>query len=195
MIDLKLNDNNIKDFEKLVQAEMDKALKFFERDIVSIRTGRAHASLVEPISVLAYGSNTMRLKEVASISIPEARLIIIQPWDRGLISDIEKAINNSDLGLTPVNDGNVIRITIPEMSSARREELVKVLHKKLEESRIAIRNVRKDFHNLIRDSEKAKHISEDHSRRLNDLLQKTTDKFIQAVESIANKKENEIKTI
>jgi len=195
MIDLKLNDNNIKDFEKAINAEMDKAIKHFERELITIRTGRAHASLVENIKVMCYGSSVMNLKEIASITTPEARLIVIQPWDTGTINDIEKALSNSELGVTPVNDGALIRIKLPEMSSARRDELVKTLNKKLEETRIALRNVRKDFHNLVRDSEKGKSISQDHSRRLNDTLQKITDKFIETVEQMAHKKETELKTV
>lgn len=194
MINLKLNDNNLKEFESALSSEMDKAIKHFERELITIRTGRAHPALVEGIKVNCYG--TLRnIKEMALISAPEARMIIIEPWDKSLIPELEKAISNSDLGVTPANDGNLIRIRLPEISTARRDELVKVLHKKLEEARIAIRNVRKDFHNLIRDSEKGKKISEDHSRRLNDVLQKVTDKFIVTVDQMSQKKENEIKAV
>jgi ribosome recycling factor len=194
MINLKLNDNNLKEFESALSSEMDKAVKHFERELITIRTGRAHPALVEGIKVSCY--DTMRnLKEIALISAPEARMIVIEPWDKALIPEVEKAISNSDVGVTPFNDGNIIRIKLPEISTARRDELVKVLHKKLEEARIAIRNVRKDFHNLIRDSEKGKKISEDHGRRLTDTLQKITDKFIALVEQMSQKKENEVKTI
>ena len=195
MKNLKLTDNNQKDFEKAIAVEMENPIKHFERELIAIRTGRAHASLIENIKVTCYGSKVMNLKEVSSIAVPDARLITVQPWDMAIIGDIEKAITNSELGVTPVNDGNLIRIRLPEMSSARRDELVKVLHKKLEDARISIRNIRKDFHNLIRDSEKAKQISEDHSKRLGDVLQKTTDKHIQTVEQMSQKKETEIKTI
>lgn len=194
MIDLKLTDNNIKEFETALQSEMDKAVKHFERELITIRTGRAHPALVEGVKVNCY--DTLRsLKEIALITAPEARLIVIEPWDKSLIPEIEKAISNSDLGLTPANDGNLIRLRLPEISTSRRDELVKVLSKKVEEARISIRNVRKDFHNLIRDTEKSKKISEDHSRRLADLLQKITDKFILTVEQMSQKKENEIKTV
>lgn len=194
MINLKLTDDNIKEFEKAASEEMDKAVKHFERELITIRTGRAHPALVENIKVLCYNS-TMNLKEVASISTPEARLITIQPWDRGIMNDIEKALLNSELGVTPINEGTIIRIRLPEMSAARRDELVKILNKKLEDSRVAIRNVRKDFHNLVRDSFRTKTISEDHERRLGDSLQKITDKFIKTVDDMAQKKETEIKTI
>ncbi len=194
MINLKLTDTNIKEFEKATAEEMDKAVKHFERELIAIRTGRAHPALVENIKVVCYNS-TMNLKEIASIATPEGRLITIQPWDQGLINDIEKALLNSELGVTPINEGTIIRVRLPEMSASRRDELAKILNKKLEESRVTIRNVRKDFHNLIRDSFRVKAISEDHERRLCEMLQKITDKFIKTVEDMATKKEHEIKTI
>lgn len=193
-IELKLTDQNTKDFEKHMNAEMDKPIKHFERELITIRTGRAHPALVEDIKVAIYGT-TMKVKELSSITTPEARLIIIQPWDVGTMYDIEKAITASELGVSPVNDGALIRIVLPEMSSSRREELAKILHKKLEDCRISIRNVRKDFHNLVRDSQKTKAISEDHSRRLSEILQKITDSFIAKAEALAEKKEREIKTV
>lgn len=194
MINLNLTDNNIKEFETALSGEMDKAVKHFERELITIRTGRAHPALVEQIKVPCYGT-TKNLKEIALISAPESRMIVIESWDKSLISEIEKAISNSDLGVTPFNDGNLIRIRLPEISTSRRDDLVKILHKKLEEARVSIRNVRKDFHNLVRDSEKSKKVSEDHGRRLNDVLQKLTDKFIALVDQMSNKKETEIKTV
>ena len=193
---LLLNDNNIKEFQKAVTAEMEKSVQHFQRELITIRTGRAHTGLVEDVKVSCYGgTSVMKLKEVASITAPEARLIVIQPWDKGVIGDIEKALSTGDLGITPINDGNLIRIQLPEMSAERREELAKILHKKLEETRVGIRNIRKDFNNHIRDSEKKKHISEDHANRLADELQKITDAFIKQVEQMATKKEQDIKTI
>lgn len=195
MIDLRLTDQNQKEFEKKIHEEMDKGIKHFERELITIRTGRAHPALVEDVQVTCYGSTPMRIKEIASIATPEARMITITPWDKAVLGDIEKAILQSDLGVTPVNDGTIVRITLPEMSSQRREELAKILNKKLEEARIAIRNVRKEFHNLIRDSKKDKHISEDHERRLNDVLQKITDDFISKVDAMAERKKTEIITV
>jgi len=192
---IKLTENNIKEFEKAVQEEMDKALQHFEKELITIRTGRAHPALVEGIKVVCYGGNTMNLKELASITTPEARIIVIQPWDTGLMPDIEKAITNSDLGVTPLNDGNILRIRLPEITTARSDELAKILSKKTEESKIAVRNTRRDYMNLIRDAEKAKTISEDHSRRLYDTLQKITDKFTGSVDQMAQKKEAEIKIV
>jgi ribosome recycling factor len=195
MAELKLTDQNTKEFEKVMNQEMDKVVKHFERELVTIRTGRAHPSLVEDIKVVCYGGSPLRLKEIASISTPEARLIVIQPWDPAILNDIEKTLLTSDLGVTPVNDGAYIRIILPEMSTQRREELTKILSKKTEEARISIRNIRKNFHNLVRDAQKNKEISEDHSRRLNDIVQKITDLFIAKIDELSQKKEKEIRTI
>lgn len=193
MIDLQLTDQNQKEFEKKMSLELDKAVQHFEKELVTLRTGRAHTSLVEKIQVACYGSNPMELRHIAAISVPDSRLIIIEPWDKSVIGDIERALQNSELGVSPVNDGNVIRIALPEMSSERREELIKILNRKLEDTRISIRNSRKDFNNLIRDALKNKSISEDHSRRLVDALQKITDNYIKKCEDMAAKKEKDIK--
>lgn len=195
MIDLVLTDSNAKAFEQAIVQEMEKSVKHFERELATIRSGRAHPSLVEDLMVSCYGGTAMKLREIASISTPEARLIVIQPWDIGVLNDIEKAIKTSELGVTPVNDGTLIRITLPEMSTQRREELVKILRKKLEDAKVAVRNVRKEFHILIRESLKNKTISEDHSRRLGDTLQAKTDFFAERCDALAEKKEKEITTI
>ncbi len=130
MINLKLTDSNVKEFESALNVEMDKPIKHFERELITIRTGRAHPALVESVKVACYG--TLRgMKEVALITAPEPRMIIIEPWDKELIPEIEKAVSNSDLGVTPFNDGNLIRVRLPEISTSRRDELVKILHKKL----------------------------------------------------------------
>lgn len=185
---------NQKNLEKIIETEMDKFLKFFEKEAQKIRTGRAQPSLVEDIKVQAYG-NVMPLKDMAAISAPEPQLIVIQPWDKSVINDIEKAITLSDLGIAPINDGNLIRLPMPKMSSNRRDELIKVLHKKLEECKVALRNVRKDVHNLIRDAEKNKKVSEDVSKRLQDTLQKVTDRMSDAADKVSAKKEDEIKSL
>jgi ribosome recycling factor len=185
-------ENDTKSFEKAMSAEMDKTIKHFERELVGIRTGRAHSSMVEDVKVSCYGQ-MMPLKNLAAITAPDARLITIQPWDLSTIGDIEKALLTSDVGLTPVNDGKLIRLQLPEMSTSRREDLIKILGKKLEESRVTIRNVRKDFHNIMREAKKNKKISEDFEHRLEDLLKKTTDKFISTLEQMSGKKEQEIR--
>lgn len=183
-----------KQFEKDVETEMDQHLKHFEKELGKIRTGRAHTSMIEDIKVPAYGT-TMPLKEVGAISAPDVTLLVVQPWDKAIIPDIEKAIMNSDLGISPTNDGNIIRIALPRVSTSRRDELIKVLNQKLESCKIAIRNIRKEVQNIIRETEKSKKISEDYSKRLQDLLQKITDKFIDLSDKLSSKKENEIKLL
>lgn len=181
------------EFEKAIKPEMEKALKHLEHELVKLRTGRANAALVEDLKASAYGSQ-MSIKELAAISVPDARLITIQPWDKSVINELEKAIQNSDLGVNPINDGEIIRIQLPQMSAERREELLKILGKKLEESRVIVRSSRKDFQNLIRDAEKKKVISEDFAKRLQDILQKQTDSFIAEVDNVGKKKETEIRS-
>lgn len=195
MIKLKLTDTNQKEFETALNQEMDKSIKHFERELVGIRTGRAHPALVEDIKATVYDNKLMRIKELASISTPDSRMIIMQPWDKAIVPDIEKALLNSDLGVKPTVEGTVIRIYLPEMTSARRGELQKILAKKLEDTKISIRNVRKDFLNLIRDSEKARTVSEDHANRLSNLLQKITDSFTEKCTVMGQKKEKEILTV
>ena len=194
MTELVLIEGQTKPFEDAIDQEMTKSIKHFEHELVGIRTGRAHPSMVEDIKVSCYGGTTeLPLKNLASVSSPDARLLIIQPWDQGTILDIERALRDSDLGVTPQQDGAVIRIVLPEMSAARRDELTKLLHRKLEEARVSIRHVRKDFHNLVRDTEKDGGVSEDFAKRLSDLLQKHTDKAVKFVEVLSAKKEASLK--
>lgn len=194
-LDIQLIENDIKGFQKPMEAETDKAIKHFEGELIKIRTGRAHTSLVENIEVSAYGQNPMALKGLAVLAAPDARLITIQPWDASIIPDIEKAIQNSEIGITPRNDGKIIRLQLPEISTERRDELVKILAKKLEECKVSIRNVRKDFHNLIRDAKKDKTISENFHNRLEDELQKITDRFTLKADELANKKKKELTSL
>lgn len=193
--DIKLIENDVKSFQVPMEQAMEKPIKHFEGELIKIRTGRAHTSLIEDLPVVCYGQPAAPLKNYAALAAPEARLLTIQPWDKTIIPDIEKAIINSDLGITPRNDGNLIRIQLPEVSGERREQLVKTLHKKLEESRVSIRNIRKDFNNLIRDAKKDKTISENFFNRLEDVLQQITDKYIQKVDEMAKKKEKDITTV
>ncbi|QQR49238.1 ribosome recycling factor [bacterium] len=183
-----------KSVENLVKQEMDKPLKHFEKELTSIRTGRASTKLIEDLKVESYGQY-MSLKDIATLAAPDSRLLTIQPWDSSNMSAIEKALSASDLGVQPANDGSIIRIQLPQMSSARRDELVKLLGKKTEECRIGIRNVRKDFHNEIRDAEKKKIISEDFAKRLSTLLQKITDDFIGKTDATHDKKAAELKSL
>lgn len=195
MIKITLVENDTKTFQKAMEEEMGKSIKHLEGELLKIRTGRAHTSLIENLPVSVYGGAPMPLRQVASCAAPESRLLTVQPWDTSVIGDIEKAISSSDLGLKPENDGAIIRIVLPEMSSARREELVKVLAKKVEECKIAMRNVRKDFNNFIRDAKKDKTISENFFNRLEDLLQDVTDRSCKMADEKGEKKAKEIREI
>ncbi|TET05822.1 ribosome recycling factor [Candidatus Dependentiae bacterium] len=195
MIELTLTENESKPFEQAINAEMDKTIQHYFGELIKIRTGRAHTSMIEDIPISCYGAPPVPLKGLAALSAPEVRLLTIQPWDPGIIDDIERTIIASDLGIAPVNDGKTIRLRLPEVSSERREELIKILHKKAEESKISIRNIRKEFHNLIRDAKKEKTISENFFNRLMDILQKITNKFISQVDEITKKKEQETRMV
>jgi len=173
------------------ERRMQKAIETLKQDISAIRAGRANAALVERITVEYYGAPTP-INQVASISVPEARLLVIQPWDRKLLTDIEKAIQKSDLGINPTNDGQVIRLAIPPMSEERRRDLVKTLHKKLDEHKVAVRNVRRDVQDKLRDREKKKEISEDELKRSVERLQKLTDRYIEEMDRVGKTKEMEI---
>lgn len=191
MIEIAFQEGDTKSFEKLLKEHMEKPIKHYEKELASIRTGRASVALLENIKVDAYGQ-MMNLRDVATLSAPDARLLTVQPWDKGVMAEIEKAILESDIGAAPVNDGTIIRIQLPQMSASRRDELVKLLGKKTEECRVSVRNVRKDFHNEVRDADKKHIISEDFAKRLADLLQKITDQFIEKAEQLHGKKETEI---
>lgn len=173
------------------ERRMQKAVEALRQDISTIRTGRASSALVERITVDYYGTPTP-INQVASITVPEARLLVIQPWDRKLLTDIEKAIQKSDLGINPNNDGQVIRLAIPQLNEERRREMVKTLHKKLDEHKVAIRNVRRDVHDRFRDREKKKEISEDELKRNTERLQKLTDRYIDEMDKVGKSKEQEI---
>ena len=187
MTDQTLIDEAIADAER----RMARSVAHFEDEIASIRTGRANTALVDRISVDYYGAPTL-LNQMATISTPDARLIQIQPWDRTQIRAIERAIMESDLGLTPGNDGQVIRLPIPAMTQERRQEMVKRLRRTLEETHVAIRNVRRDVLEFLRKSERDKEISEDELRRGQDRLQRTTDAAIQNADRVSSHKEQEL---
>jgi ribosome recycling factor len=171
--------------------KMHKAVAVFDRELARVRTGRASAALLEGINVDYYGTS-MPLNQVASVAIPESRLLTIQPWDIKILVDIEKAILKSDLGLTPTNDGKIIRVHVPPLTEERRKELVKLVKKMAEECRVAIRNVRREAIERLKGRKKAKEISEDDLFRLQDEVQKVTDDHIKKVEGIIADKEREI---
>ena len=173
------------------QDKMEKSLDILRRDFQGLRTGRASASLLEPIGVEAYGSK-VPINQVGNISIPESRLITVQIWDETLIQSVEKAIRNSDLGLNPMIEGNVIRVPIPDLSQERRIEIVKIASKYAEDTRITIRNVRRDAMDMIKDEEKQKNISKDDSFQFSEKMQKITDGFIEKVDTLFQEKEKDI---
>lgn len=186
-------DDCLKKFKQAVASEMEECVKHFEKELVKIRTGRATVSMLDGVKVESYGQ-LMQLRELATLSAPDARLLTIQPWDKSVIGDIERAITASDLGLAPVNDGKIIRLQLPIMSSERRDELAKILKKRTEEARVTIRNVRKEFHNQVRDAWMKNHdISEDFGQGLTEELQKVTDQFIDQVNSMQEKKEQSLR--
>lgn len=190
---IKIEENNLKAFELSVAADMDKVLQHCQKDLATVNTGKASANMVEDLKVDCYG-NMMILRELASISTPESNMIVIQPWDKGSVSAIEKAILASHLSLTPNTQGTVIRLELPPMSVARREELAKLVSKKTEDAKVALRNVRKDVGNLIKDLEKKKVVSEDFVKRLTKSLQDATDKFVANIDAMGEKKKKDLKT-
>lgn len=174
-----------------VKRRMQGAINAFKHDLGSLRTGRAAPSLLDPIQIDAYGS-MMPITQVATVSVPEPRLLSVQVWDRGMVNAVEKAIRESDLGLNPQTEGQVIRLRIPEMNEQRRKEMVKVAHKYAEEARVAIRHVRRDGLDLLKKLEKDGAIGEDDAKRQSDQVQKATDQFVAEVETVLTAKEKEI---
>jgi len=170
---------------------MSGAIEALKREFGSIRTGRASLSLLEGISVNYYGTMTP-LQQLASLSVPESRQIAIQPWEQRIIPDIEKAIMKSDLGLTPMNDGKIIRINIPILTEDRRKQLVKVVRKRAEEAKVAIRNIRRDSNDELKKLEKDEHLSEDEVKKEQEEIQKITDSFVKKTDEILEHKEKEI---
>lgn len=177
-----------------VKDHMQKTIEATQRSFNTIRTGRANAALLDRITVDYYGSETP-LKSLANISTPDATTITIQPYDRSSMTQIEKAISMSDLGLTPNNDGQVIRLNIPPLTAERRKELVKLVGKLAEEGKVALRNIRRDAIEAIRKQEKSHEISEDESKDLQDQIQKTTAQFTAKVEELLAAKEKDITTV
>jgi ribosome recycling factor len=174
--------------------EMEKAVKRFKEEIAKLRTGRANPAMVENLAVDYYGAKSS-LKQVASINVPEPRLIVIQPWDKGILVYIEKAVNEAQLGLNPVNDGQVVRIAIPPLNEERRQELVKTLGKYAEEAKVAVRKAREEAWDQIQDLVKDGKLSEDDKFRGKDRLQKSVDEYNGKIEEIQEKKEKEMMEI
>ncbi len=173
------------------EEKMDKTLNNLKKEYLGLRTGRASASLLEPVSVEAYGAK-VPINQVGNINVPESRLITVQVWDESLIQSVEKAIRNSELGLNPMIEGNNIRVPIPELSQERRVEIVKVASKYSEDAKITVRNIRRDAMDKIKEEEKQKSISKDDSFQFSEKIQKLTDKYVEKIENIFQDKEKDI---
>lgn len=181
----------INDIKNDAEQRMKNSIEALHRDLGSIRTGRASPSLVERMTVDYYGTQTP-LNQLAGVSVPEARLLVIQPWDKGALSAIERAIQMSELGLTPNNDGQVIRLSIPQLTEDRRKDLVKVLRSKVEDGKVSVRNVRRDAIDSIKELLKEKEIGEDDVRRAEADIQDLTNRYIEEADQLGQTKEEEI---
>jgi ribosome recycling factor len=179
------------ELKKKTADRMSRAIEALRKDLASIRTGRASLALLDGIMVNYYDTLTP-LQQLASLSIPESRQITVQPWEQKIIPDIEKAILKSDLGLTPANDGKIIRINIPPLTEERRKLLVKMVRKKAEEAKVAVRNIRRDANEELKRLERDKHVSEDVVKKSQEEIQKLTDSYISRVDEVVASKEKEI---
>lgn len=184
----------IKEILQDAEDRMNKVTEILRKDYSSLRAGRANPALLDKVMVDYYGTPTP-VNQTANISCPEPRLIVVQPWDKSLISAIEKAILKSDLGLNPNNDGSVIRLAIPQLTEERRRELVKTCSKKAEDAKVAVRNIRRDVNDSIKDLEKAKEASEDECKKALENAQKLTDRFVKTLDEIFEQKEKDIMAV
>ena len=174
-----------------IEQKMRKSVEVLQKELATIRTGRASPGLIEHLKV-EYAGSTLPLNQLAGISVPGPNLLVIQPWDRGGITSIEKAILTSDLGLNPTNDGRVIRVNIPPLTEERRQELIKVVRRRVEEGKVAIRNLRREVMDELKVQEKNREISQDEHKRAQGQLQKVTDSFIAEIERVGQDKEEEV---
>ena len=179
------------DILKSAEHKMDRAVEILNQDLQTVRTGRASPTLLDKITVDYYGSPTP-INGVANISAPDPRMVVVQPWDRSMLGPIEKAIQKSDLGINPTNDGQVIRLVLPQLTQERRKELVKQVHQRAEEARVAVRNCRRDALEHMRKAEKDGGISQEDERRAQEKLQKLTDTFVKRVDEVSRNKETEV---
>ena len=184
----------VSDILRGIEEKMRASIEVLKKELATIRTGRATPALIEHIKV-EYAGVPTPLNQIAGISAPQARLLVIQPWDRSSIRSIEKAVLKSDLGLNPANDGNVIRLNIPPLSEERRHELIRIVRKRIEDRRVAIRNLRREAVNELKGLERNKDISQDEHKRALDQLQKLTDSFIADTEQIGQDKEVELEEV
>ena len=181
----------VKDVIDTMSGKMKKTIEVLRVDLASVRAGRATPALLEKVHVDYYGTPTP-VTQVASVTVPEPRMIVIQPWEKNLLKEIEKAIMKSDLGLNPNSDGSVIRLNLPQLTEERRKDLVKTVHKKSEDARVIVRNLRRDANDSVKKAEKAKEITEDEAKKANEDIQKLTDKFIKEVDAVMEAKEKDV---
>ncbi|MBO8159382.1 ribosome recycling factor [Thermosyntropha sp.] len=181
----------IKNIINDAEERMKKAIDHLKQDLASLRAGRANPAMLDKVMVDYYGTPTP-INQLANITVPEARLLVVQPWDKSCIPEIEKAILKSDLGVNPTNDGNVIRVAIPQLTEERRKELVKVAKKRAEDAKVAVRNIRREANDTIKATEKDKVISEDEAKKAIDEVQKLTDKYVKEIDVIFQTKEKDI---
>ena len=180
--------------QKDLETRMQQAIDVLTREFAGVRTGRANAALLDSVRVEAYGNMTP-INQLASVSVPDPRTIVIQPWDASQIKEIEKGLVKSDIGITPSNDGKVIRLTMPTLTEERRKQLAKAVGKLAEDARVSVRNVRREANDKLKALAKEKKISEDEERRGHDQIQKATDRFTAKIDELAKKKEQEVMTV
>lgn len=185
------DDDLLKELLRDAEGRMQKTVEVTRHDLAGIRTGRANPALVEKIEVEYYGSK-MPLMQVATVTAPEPRMLIIAPWDKGALSAIERAIQKSDLGLNPGNDGNVVRLPVPALTEESRKNLIKVVHRRVEEGRVSVRNIRRDAVEHLRKMKKDGEVGEDDEKRTEDAVQKLTDRHIHAMDDLQKAKEHEL---
>ena len=181
----------IKDIFTAHEDHMKKSIEALKREYASLRAGRATPALLDKVMVDYYGTPTP-VNQVAKVSVPEPRMIMIQPWEKSILHDIEKAIMKSDIGLAPNSDGTAIRLSIPQLTQERRTELVKSVNKKAEETKVALRNIRRDANEAVKKLEKAKEVTEDEAKKAQEDMQKLVDKYVKSVDSVRTAKEKEI---
>jgi len=184
----------IDDVYQNTERKMHRAVEVLQHDLGTLRTGRASPAILEKVQVDAYGA-AMPLNGLATITVPEPRMLVIQPWDKKMLPAIEKAIQKSDLGLTPNSDGSVVRLSLPALNEERRRDLVKLVHKRVEEARVAVRNCRREAVDDLRKAEKDQHIPEGDVKRAQDRIQKLTDEQIKQIEEVGRRKEGEVMEI
>lgn len=184
----------IKDILNQAEVKMKKTMETMTHEFGEVRTGRAQPSLIEDMHVEYYGSPTT-IRHIASVSSPDPRMVVIQPWDANAIADIERAIGNSKLGINPMNDGKIIRLSFPQLSAERREEMIKVVKDMAEKGRIALRSIRRDANDKIQKSQKESSVSEDDSKKAQDTVQKMTDKYIKEIDLMLEKKSKDLKEV